>query len=62
MSTTQLSPSLPMFIGCPVWNCDGWGDVVFPAGTKRAAWLSWYTRMFNCVEGNSSFYAIPTVD
>lgn len=35
---------------------------MYPAGTKRPQWLSWYTQMFNCVEGNSSFYAIPTID
>ncbi len=55
-------PPLPLYIGCPVWNCDGWSDVVYPAGTKRPQWLNWYTQMFNCVEGNSSFYAIPTIE
>ncbi len=62
MPVPPISPVLPLYIGCPVWNCDGWSDVVFPAGTKRPQWLSWYTQMFNCVEGNSSFYAIPSVD
>ena len=62
MQASMASPVLPIYIGCPVWNCDGWSDIVFPAGTKRPQWLSWYTRMFNCVEGNSSFYAIPTID
>jgi uncharacterized protein YecE (DUF72 family) len=62
MPASISSPALPIFIGCPVWNCEGWNDVVFPAGTKRPQWLSWYTQMFNCVEGNSSFYAIPTVN
>jgi uncharacterized protein YecE (DUF72 family) len=61
MPASQTSPALPLFIGCPVWNCAGWSDSVYPAGTKRPQWLSWYTQMFNCVEGNSSFYAIPTV-
>ena len=59
---SNSTPSLPLFIGCPVWNCDHWSDILYPAGTKRPQWLSWYTQMFNCVEGNSSFYAIPTVD
>jgi uncharacterized protein YecE (DUF72 family) len=62
MPVLPTSPALPVYIGCPVWNCDGWSDVVFPPGTKRPQWLSWYTQMFNCVEGNSSFYAIPSVD
>ncbi len=58
----NVTPALPLHIGCPVWNCEGWNDVVYPAGTKRPQWLSWYTQMFNCVEGNSSFYAIPSID
>ncbi len=62
MSVSSTSPALPIKLGCPVWNCEGWSDIVFPAGTKRTQWLSWYTQMFNCVEGNSSFYAIPTVE
>ncbi len=62
MPTTATSPSLPVYIGCPVWNSEGWSEVVFPPGTKRPQWLSWYTQMFNCVEGNSSFYAIPSVE
>lgn len=62
MPVSPSSPSLPLYIGCPVWNCDGWSDVVFPQGTKRSQWLSWYSQMFNCVEGNSSFYGIPSVD
>jgi uncharacterized protein YecE (DUF72 family) len=62
MPELPTSPALPIYIGCPVWNCDTWSDIVFPAGTKRTQWLNWYTQMFNCVEGNSSFYATPTVD
>jgi uncharacterized protein YecE (DUF72 family) len=62
MTNEKTAPSIPLHIGCPVWNSEGWSDVVYPQGTKRPQWLSWYTRMFNCVEGNSSFYAIPTVE
>ncbi|EGF27103.1 DUF72 domain-containing protein [Rhodopirellula baltica] len=56
---TFSSPSWPMSIGAPVWSCDGWGDVVYPKKTPRTEWLSWYTRTFNTVEGNSTFYAVP---
>jgi uncharacterized protein YecE (DUF72 family) len=56
---TYATPALPLYLGCPVWNSDHWHGQVFPEGTKRPQWLSWYTRMFNCVEGNSSFYSIP---
>lgn len=56
------TPPLPIYVGCPVWNCDAWGGTVYPEGTKRGEWLAWYSRMFNCVEGNSSFYGIPRLD
>ena len=62
MSIVTNTPALPLYLGCPVWNCDGWGDIVYPQGTKRPKWLSWYSQMFNCVEGNCSFYAIPSVE
>jgi uncharacterized protein YecE (DUF72 family) len=56
------TPSLPYRIGCPVWACDQWADEVYPAGTRRRDWLRWYSRTFNTVEGNSTFYAIPSLE
>ena len=58
----KSSPALPLYLGCPVWNCAHWADEVFPVGTPKRSWLHWYTRMFNSVEGNSSFYAMPTLE
>jgi uncharacterized protein YecE (DUF72 family) len=29
--------------------------------TSRADWLRWYSRTFNLVEGNSTFYALPSL-
>lgn len=46
-------------LGCPVWACDGWKDSLFPRSAARATWLGHYTRCFNTVEGNSTFYGIP---
>lgn len=45
-------------IGCPVWNCPGWSDVVYPARTPAPQRLAWYSQMFPTVEGNSTFYAL----
>ncbi|MGI9471953.1 MAG: DUF72 domain-containing protein [Rubripirellula sp.] len=53
------SPDLPIFLGCPVWSCGHWGGEVYPEKTRRTEWLSWYSRTFNTVEGNSTFYALP---
>jgi len=48
-------------IGCPVWGCKDWSGVVYPTGTPSTDYLSWYTRHFPTVEGNSTFYAVPPV-
>jgi uncharacterized protein YecE (DUF72 family) len=53
---------LPLFLGCPVWSCAHWGGQVYPSKTARNAWLNWYSRTFNTVEGNSTFYALPSRD
>ena len=62
MNAAQQSPQSPILLGCPVWNCNAWGGVVYPTKTPKREWLQWYSRMFNTVEGNSSFYAIPEVE
>lgn len=54
------TPNLPLYLGCPVWNCAGWSDRVFPRRTPRSEWLRWYSSTFNTVEGNSTFYGLPT--
>lgn len=58
----EESPRLPLRLGCPVWNCDAWAGSVYPQRTPKRSWLNWYSRMFNTVEGNNSFYAIPALD
>lgn len=54
-------PALPYHLGCPVWNCDAWVGTVY-AGKSRSKWLADYTQAFGTVEGNSTFYALPTAD
>jgi uncharacterized protein YecE (DUF72 family) len=49
-----------LHLGCPVWNCDQWADVVYPIKTPRREWLRWYSKAFNTVEGNSTFYGLPS--
>ncbi|MDG2220759.1 MAG: DUF72 domain-containing protein [Rubripirellula sp.] len=56
------SPHLPLMLGCPVWGCADWGGQVYPQKTPRSQWLQWYSRTFNTVEGNSTFYALPSIE
>ena len=46
-------------IGCPVWSCPQWRGEVYPRKSIRKNWLADYSKVFNTVEGNSTFYAIP---
>ena len=52
-------------IGCQGWNYDDWitkagGETVFyPRGTKSNEMLEIYAKMFDTIEVDSTFYAIP---
>jgi uncharacterized protein YecE (DUF72 family) len=52
-------------IGCQGWNYDDWttkagGETVFyPRGTRSGAMLEGYSQIFETVEVDSTFYAIP---
>lgn len=62
MDENECTVDLPFRLGCPVWNCSGWTGEVYPAGTPKGRWLHWYSRTFNTVEGNSTFYGLPSTD
>jgi uncharacterized protein YecE (DUF72 family) len=49
-------------LGCPAWGMKSWVGRLFPKGTKQADFLACYSRVFNTVEGNTTFYALPKVD
>lgn len=47
------------YLGCPAWGMSSWSGRLFPRGTKQPQFLSLYSRVFNTVEGNTTFYALP---
>ena len=53
-------------IGCQGWNYDDWttkadGDTIFyPRGTKSNEMLALYAEIFDSIEVDSTFYAIPS--
>ena len=51
-------PSRPgsYYIGLPAWAFPGWKDRYFVDSPSR---LASYASVFNCVEGNTTFYATP---
>ena len=46
-------------LGLPAWAFPGWSGEYFPA---TGSVLSHYARVFNTVEGNTTFYRVPDAD
>jgi len=59
------NPKSKIEIGCQGWNYDDWitkadGKTIFyPRGTKSNEMLAYYAEIFETVEVDSTFYAIP---
>lgn len=49
------------YVGCPVWACENWVGSLYST-SKRRKWLAEYSHVFNTVEGNSTFYAMPKLE
>jgi uncharacterized protein YecE (DUF72 family) len=47
-------------LGCAVWAYKGWIGELYPEGTRNADFLNLYSQRFTTVEGNTTFYAIPS--
>jgi uncharacterized protein YecE (DUF72 family) len=55
-------PALPYYLGLPLWANPQWKGSVFPVDAKAADFLAHYAQVFNAVEGNSTFYSVPSVE
>ena len=62
MTLPVESPSLPYHLGCPVWACGDWVGKIFLSGAKKHEYLHQYSMAFNTVEGNSTFYGLPSAE
>lgn len=51
-----------LYLGCPVWSYKGWAGSFYPEGTRSSNFLREYARRLNTVEGNTTFYAVPSAD
>jgi len=50
---------LQYHLGCPLWSNKRWISELFTADAKPADFLKQYSSVFNTVEGNTTFYALP---
>lgn len=58
----QQAARATLFLGCPVWACPAWVGPFFTPDAKPRDFLKQYSTVFNTVEGNSTFYALPSRD
>lgn len=53
---------LPYYIGVPLWANTQWKGTLYSANAKSNEFLAQYAQVFNAVEGNTTFYAVPSVE
>jgi uncharacterized protein YecE (DUF72 family) len=51
---------MSIYFGCPVWSFKGWVGNFYPNGTRPGEYLREYARRLTAIEGNTTFYAVPT--
>jgi uncharacterized protein YecE (DUF72 family) len=49
-------------LGLAIWGYKGWLGGLFPEKAKTQDFLRLYSQRFSCVEGNTTFYAIPSAE
>jgi uncharacterized protein YecE (DUF72 family) len=54
--------NMRFYIGCPIWSFKGWVGNFYPEGAKASEFLHEYSRRLTTVEGNTTFYAVPSQD
>jgi uncharacterized protein YecE (DUF72 family) len=50
---------LQYYIGCSGWSYSSWLGPFYPKGIENSKWLRYYSKVFNYVEIDSTFYRIP---
>ncbi|EKY4875445.1 DUF72 domain-containing protein [Vibrio alginolyticus] len=54
--------NLPLRLGLTMWSHNQWQQSFYGSGTKPAERLERYAQVFHTVEGNTTFYATPTLN
>ena len=57
-NTSKKTPHI--YIGCPVWANKSWVGVWYSQDCSSQHYLREYGQLFNCVEVNSTHYALPS--
>ena len=49
-----------LHLGLPLWGHKEWAGSFYAPGAKALDFLQQYSRVFNAVEGNTTFYSVPS--
>ncbi|MEE2644828.1 MAG: DUF72 domain-containing protein [Myxococcota bacterium] len=56
----SLIASPPLYLGLPLWSHQRWSGTLYRNGSRAGDFLRQYAQVFQCVEGNTTFYATPS--
>ncbi len=48
------------YLGCAVWSFPGWVGNLYPPQSRSSDFLRLYSQRLTTVEGNTTFYAVPS--
>lgn len=60
-SSKRADKSTEIFVGCAKWGRKDWVGKIYPPKTKEADFLNLYSKHFNCIELNATFYRMPSL-
>ena len=52
---------MKFYVGCSGWSYTAWQGPFYPSNMDNSKWLEYYSKVFDCVEIDSSFYRIPSI-
>ncbi len=54
--------SLPYYLGGPIWSWPAWKGQVYQEKAPQKDFLKQYSQAFPAIEGNTTFYQLPSVE
>ncbi len=58
----KIKPNTQLYIGCARWGTKEWLGHFYPDNVKEKDYLYYYSKLFNCVELNTTYYHVPSVE
>src|SRR5215475_7136258 len=51
--------SIQIHVGCSGWSHETWKDKFYPSNLESPSWLNYYSKIFDLVEIDSTYYVMP---